>query len=387
VQDLRVVDSIAKIPAEQWDALLSGEEGRASPFVRHAFLAALERSGSAAPRRDWRPSHLALFRGSELVAAAPAYVKGDSNGDFSRDWEWAAAAARAGLRLHPKLVLTVPFTPVTGRRLLVRAGEERSGAVAALAEGARELAAELGLGSIEVLYALESEVRELEAHGFAPRLDFQYHWRNEGYRDPEDFLARFPSKKRNSIRRERSAPSRQGITIRTVRGDELARDPDAWADICFDLHDASTSRMAWGMRWVNRAFYRAVVRGMPEHIEVVEARREGRVVAMAFNLASAERLYGRYWGAQEEHPFLHFNVALYHSVDECIRRGVSAFEGGAGGEHKLARGFMPAFTHGAHWFADRRLAAGLRRVLAEESRQREAALRRFEEASPIFKRP
>jgi predicted N-acyltransferase len=387
VQDLRVVDSIAKIPAEQWDALLAGEEARASPFVRHAFLAALERSGSAAPRRDWQPSHLALFRGSELVAAAPAYVKGDSDGDFSRDWEWAAAAARAGLRLHPKLVLTVPFTPVTGRRILVRAGEERSPAVEALAGGARELAHRLGLGSIEVLYALESEVRELEAHGFAPRLDFQYHWRNEGYRDPEDFLARFPSKKRNSIRRERSAPSRQGISIRTIRGDELARDPDGWADICFDLHDASTSRMAWGMRWVNRAFYRAVMRGMPEHVEVVEARREGRVVAMAFNLASAERLYGRYWGAREEHPFLHFNVALYHSVDECIRRGVAAFEGGAGGEHKLARGFMPAFTHGAHWFADRRLAAGLRRVLAEESRQREAALRRFEEASPIFKRP
>jgi predicted N-acyltransferase len=387
VLSLRIADSIAKIPATQWDALLASDEERASPFVRHAFLHALERSGSATPRRGWQPSHLLVYRGAELVAAAPAYVKGDSDGDFSRDWEWAAAAARAGLRLHPKLVVTVPFTPVTGRRLLVRADQDRAEAVAALAGGAREVAAQLDLGSVEILYALDDDVRDLEPHGFVPRLDFQYHWRNEAYRSPEDFLARFPSKRRNAIRRERAAPDRQGISIRTVRGEELARDPDGWADTCFELHDASTSRMAWGMRWVNRAFYRAVLRDMPERVEVVEARREGRVVAMAFNLASPTRLYGRYWGAREEHPFLHFNVALYHSIDECIRRGVASFEGGAGGEHKLARGFMPAFTHGSHWFADRRLAAGMRRVLAEESRQREAALRRFEEESPIFKRP
>ncbi|HET7753102.1 MAG TPA: GNAT family N-acetyltransferase [Anaeromyxobacteraceae bacterium] len=381
---LRVVDSITKISAAAWDALV--DDIGSSPFVRHAFLGALERSRCASPRNDWQPSHLALFRGSELVAAAPAYVKGDSDGDFSRDWEWVAAAQRAGLRLHPKLVVTVPFTPVAGARLLVRGDQDRAEAVEALARGARSVAADLRLGSVEVLYARASDVSELEAHGFLPRADFQYHWRNEGYREPEDFLARFPSKKRNALRRERAAPERQGISIRTVRGDELARDPDGWADVCFELHDASTSRMAWGMRWVNRAFYRDVLRGMPERIEVVEARREGRVVAMAFNLATPARLYGRYWGAREEHPFLHFNVALYHSIDECIRRGVAAFEGGAGGEHKLARGFMPAFTYGAHWFADRRLHAGMQRVLAEEWRQRESALRRFEEASPIFKR-
>jgi predicted N-acyltransferase len=238
-----------------------------------------------------------------------------------------------------------------------------------------------------VLYSSERDVRALESHGFLARTDFQYHWQNEGYRTVEDFLARFPSKKRNVIRRERAAPERQGIAIRTVRGEELARDADAWADTCFELHDASTSKMAWGMRWVNRAFYREVLRRMPGSVEVVEARRAGQVIAMAFNLATPQRLYGRYWGAREEHPFLHFNVALYHSIDECIVRGRAAFEGGAGGEHKLARGFMPAFTHGAHWFADRRLAAGMRRVLAEEGRQREVALRRFQEASPIFKRP
>ena len=384
---LRVLDSIDRIAADDWDACLAADEARASPFVRHAFLSALEGSGCASSRRGWQPAHLAMFRGAELVAAAPAYVKGDSEGDFSRDWEWAAAARRAGIQIHPKLVVAVPFTPVTGARLLVRPDQDRAEAVAALAQGAREIAADFGLGSIEVLYATERDVGDLEEHGFLARRDFQYHWRNEGYREPEDFLARFPSKRRNALRRERAAPAHQGIAIRTVRGDELARGPEEWADVCFELHDASTSRMEWGMRWVNRAFYRRVLRGMPERIEVVEARRDGRVIAMAFNFATPERLYGRYWGAREEHPFLHFNVALYHSIDECIRRGVQVFEGGAGGEHKLARGFLPAFTHGAHWFADRRLAAGMGRVLAEERRQREAALRRFEEASPIFKRP
>jgi len=374
--------AVAELGADEWDALLAHEPDAASPFVRHAFLSALEESGSASRRSGWSPRHLAVRRGGTLVAAAPAYVRTGSDGDFSRDFDIAAAASRAGVGYYPKLLLGVPFSPVTGRRVLVAAGEDRDALRAAVVERALGVVREEGLGALEVIFPREDEARALEALGLAVRVDFQYHWRNDGYRAPEDFLARFPSKRRNALRRERAAPERQGIAIRTVRGDELSRDPAGWAQGVFALHRASTDKMVWGMRWVNRRFYERVFAEMPDAVEVVEARREGRLVAMAFNLASRERLYGRYWGAVEEHPFLHFNVALYHSIDECIRRGVRVFEGGAGGEHKLSRGFEPAETFTAFRLADRRLDAAVRRHLAEERGAREEAVRRWREEHP-----
>ncbi len=374
--------AISELRADEWDALLAHEPDAASPFVRHAFLSAVEESGSASRRSGWSPRHVAVRRGGVLVAAAPAYVRTGSDGDFSRDWDIAAAAARAGVGYYPKLLLGVPFSPVTGRRVLVGQGEDRAGLAAAVVERALALVREEGLGALEVIFAGPDEATSLEALGLGVRVDFQYHWRNDGYRAPEEFLARFPSKRRNAIRRERAAPARQGISIRTVRGDELARDPARWAHDVFELHRASTDRMAWGMRWVNRRFYEGVFARMPDAAEVVEARRDGRLVAMAFNLASPERLYGRYWGAIEEHPFLHFNVALYHSIDECIRRGVRVFEGGAGGEHKLSRGFEPAETYTAFRIADRPLDAAVRRHLAEERGAREDAVRKWREEHP-----
>jgi predicted N-acyltransferase len=379
---LSIHGDVAEVGADEWDGLLAHEPEAASPFVRHAFLAALEESGSASRRSGWSPRHLAVRRGGTLVAAAPAYVRTGSDGDFSRDWDIAAAAERAGIGYYPKLLVGVPFSPVTGRRVLVAAGEDREGLSAAVLERALALVREEGLGALEVIFPREDEARVLEALGLAVRVDFQYHWRNEGYRTPDDFLARFPSKRRNTIRRERAAPARQGIAIRTVRGEELARDPGPWARDVFALHRASTDKMAWGMRWVNRRFYERVFGAMPDAVEVVEARRDGRLVGMAFNLASRERLYGRYWGAIEEHPFLHFNVALYHSIDECIRRRVQVFEGGAGGEHKIARGFEPAETFTAFRLADRGLDAAVRRHLAEERGAREEAVRRWREDHP-----
>ncbi len=378
---LSVHGSIAEIPAAEWDALFAHEPDEASPFVRHAFLAAME-DGSASPQTGWSPRHLALRRGRRLVAAAPAYVRNGSDGDFSRDWDLADAAARAGARWYPKLVMGVPLTPVTGRRLLVLPGEDRALLGHALLEGVRRLATEEGLGGIHALFPSAEDGRELSAEGFTLRVDFQYHWRNEAYRTMDDFLARFPSKRRNAIRRERAAPARQGIAIRTVRGEELARDPVGWARACFSLHGASTERMPWGMRFVNRRFYERVLEGMPDAVEVVEARRGERLVAMAFNLASRSRLYGRYWGAAEDHPFLHFNVALYHSIEECIRRGVSIFEGGAGGDHKLARGFEPAETWTAHLILDARLDAAVRRHLELERAERAEGVRRWREDHP-----
>jgi len=364
--DVRVLASIDEVEAGAWDALHAHEPDLASPFVRHAFLSAMERSGSAGPRAGWKARHLTLWRNGRLVAAAPAWLKDGSEGDFSRDWEWAGAAARAGVAYYPKLVVAIPATPATGRRFLVAAGEDRAGAVARLVDAARAVVAEEEAGGLHVLFPAAAEALELEAAGLARRVDFQYHWRNQGYASLDDFLARFPSKKRNAIRREVRAPGEQGIAIRTVRGDELSRDPAGWARDVFALHRASTDNMAWGMRWVNRAFYEQVLEGMADAVEVVEARREGRLVGMAFNLASPKVLYGRYWGNVEEHPFLHFNVALYHSIGECIARGVERFEGGAGGEHKLSRGFEPAETWSCHELSDARLDAAVRRHVKKE---------------------
>jgi hypothetical protein len=359
---------------EAWDALIAHEPEVASPFVRHAFLWALERSGSAGPRAGWSPRHLTAWRGRELVAAAPAWLKDGSEGDFSRDWEWAAAASRAGVRYYPKLALTVPATPATGRRLLVAEGEPRAELVPRLVEAAVELAEQEDAGGLHVLFTPGEEALELEAAGLCRRVDFQYHWRNPGYADLEAFLARFSSKRRNALRRELRAPGEQGIAIRTVRGEELARDPAGWAKACFELHRAATDKMAWGMRWVNRAFYEQLLSRMPDAVEVVEARREGRLVGMAFNLASRTVLYGRYWGHLEEHPFLHFNVALYHSIAECIALGRLRFEGGAGGEHKLARGFEPAETWSCHRLLDPGLDRAVRRHVAAELEARQAGV-------------
>ncbi len=245
-----------------------------------------------------------------------------------------------------------------------------------LARGARALAEDEGLRSVQVLFPTEAEAGELERAGFACRVDFQYHWINAGYRAPDDFLARFSSKRRNAIKRERAAPARQGIAIRTVRGDALATDPEGWSRRMFELHRASVDRMAWGMRWVNRDFYRRVLATMPDAVEIVAA---------AFNLTSRTSLYGRYWGCREDHPFLHFNVCLYHSIDECIRRGLAVFEGGAGGEHKLSRGFEPALTSSAHLCLPARRAAPRRRARSAAGRERRAALARWREEAPVLR--
>jgi uncharacterized protein len=363
--EIQVRSTLSDVPVLEWDRLWAHEPERVTPFLSHAWLDALEQSGAASPETGWSGRHLLVRRHGRLIAAMPGWVKRDSHGDFGRDWQWAAAAERAGIPYYPKLVIGVPFTPATGRRLLVAPGEDRAGVARAAAGALHDLCAAQGIHSIHALHLPEEDALEMEEAGFALRIDFQYHWTNPGYASFEEFLSRFTAKRRNAIRRERAAPAAQGIAIRTVRGEELAEAPESWALEVARLHAHSISRMEWGMRFLDRAFFERVLRTMPGLLEVVEARKDGRLVAMAFNAASTERLYGRYWGAVEEHPFLHFNVALYHSIEECIRLGRRVFEGGAGGDHKLARGFEPAEVWSAHRFLDRRLDEPIRAHLAQ----------------------
>jgi len=356
----RVHRSISEIPQEAWDSLL--DDG-ATPFLEWSWLDALEQSGSVAPRTGWHPRHATLWQGSKLVAAAPAYLKDHSHGEFVFDWSWATAAERVGLRYYPKLAVCVPMTPATGRRMLVARGEDRASRERQLISAIQQYARSQDLSSVHVLFPTEQEIPNLEAAGLCIRLGVQYHWMNEGYASFEDFLARFNAKRRHQLRRERRALLEQKIQVRTVRGDELAgADPRE----IFRLYCSTVDKYPWGQRQLVPAFFERALKQFRHRVELVEARREGRLVAGAFNLASADVLYGRYWGCLEDHPFLHFNVCLYHSIDECIGRGRRRFEPGAGGEHKLVRGFEPRLTYSAHWILEPSLDRAVRAFLVHE---------------------
>jgi predicted N-acyltransferase len=381
---LRIHDAIDEIAQPAWDGLV---DARATPFLRWHWLEALETSGCVTSETGWQPCHLSLWRKHDLIAAAPAYFKDGSDGDFSRDWGWAEAAMRARIRYYPKLTLTIPFTPCTGRRILVAPGEDRAECERLIMAGARGLAEKAGASSVHVLFPLPDESEALERLGLARRVSYQYHWRNPGYADFEQFLARFDSKRRNQAKRERAAALQQGLNIRTLRTAELKAAPQKWADAAFDLHRHTVDKLMWGRRWINRAFYRRVVERMPENLELVvaEHKSDGKLVAGAFNVASDTHLYGRYWGCFEEHRFLHFNVCMYHSIGECIRRGVQVFEGGAGGEHKIPRGFEPAETFSSHVFLDARLEVPIRQYIEREAEERARALEHWRTHTPILK--
>ncbi|HVS65249.1 MAG TPA: GNAT family N-acetyltransferase [Thermoanaerobaculia bacterium] len=378
--ELRTHASLSEVPEEAWQGL----ERFGNPFLDWRFLQALEDTRCVCPERGWAPCHLTLSEGSELVAAAPAYVKDDGMGDFSRDWGFQELIGHLGGSLYPKLVLGIPFSPVTGPRFLVRKGFDRTAAIGGLLELAKEAARRNDFASVQVLYHLAEERPALRAAELAERIMIQYHWSNRGYPTFEAWLSALPSKKRTQIRRERREPERQGIAIRTVRAAELSREELAkTAALAHRLYRSTTEKYMWGGAYLNRAMIGALFERLSDHVELVLAEREGakasHVVAGALNFASATHLYGRYWGCFEEHRFLHFNVCLYHSIEDCIARGLSVFEGGAGGEHKLARGFDPEPVWCAHWFADARVQHGVARALRVDGEVRLQQIREYRE--------
>jgi predicted N-acyltransferase len=359
--ELRLHRSIAEIPREEWDALAGTD---APPFLSYTFLEALERAGCVAPKRGWLPMHLALRENEKLVAAAPAYLKGNSEGEFVFDFGWADYAERINVKYYPKLVVAVPFTPATASRVLVRDETDRERMVFALAEGLQQIVSTQKLSSAHVLFLPESEAKSFEQAGFAPRWGIQYHWRNDGFATFEDFLSTLPSKKRTQIRRERKEMDRLGVRIVTLRGREITEEA---IDAMYKFYEITVDKFRWGRRYLNRAFFFDVCDRMTEGVEIVLATDSGgRAIGGAFNLAGGGALYGRYWGATEDVPFLHFNVCYYHSIEQCILRNVARFEPGAGGEHKRVRGFAPTLTYSMHHLADARLSAAVRDYLGRE---------------------
>jgi predicted N-acyltransferase len=363
--ELRVLARVRDVPQEKWDALL-GEDS--SPFVEWTWLDTLEETGCVGDETGWMPAHLSLWRGGELSAVAPSYVKGNSEGEFVFDWNWAEFAERLGIRYYPKVLVAVPFTPATGDRVLVAQGVDRSDVTRVIAEGARQWCERLGASSVHVLFPREDEARDWQAAGYLRRDGFQYHWFRKGAASWSDYLERFTSKQRNQIKRELRGVQEQGIVVETVAPEAYSRD---LAHVMQDLYERTIDRHGvWGRLYLNRRFFERIVERFRERLAWVVARRGsgGEIIGGAFNVMSKTRLYGRYWGAgaNVDIAFLHFAVCYYEGIRFCIERGLDVFEPGAGGEHKRARGFVPTLTRSAHWLADPRMRAALAPWLAHE---------------------
>ncbi len=364
--ELRVLERISQVSAAQWNALLPAQ---CPPVMRWEWLEALEASGSAVAARGWQAQHLTLWRDGTLVGAAPAWRKYHSMGEYVYDFGWANAAQSMGIDYYPKFLVGVPLSPLTAPRFLALPSESLAAVRTELMNAALTVAKQTDCSSVHVIFPEGGEAEALVSQGLHHRSSMQYHWRNPGYRTYDDYLARFDSKRRNQLKRERGAAATQGIALRTVRSHELT---PAHAEYAWRFYEHTASRHSWGPVQLTRDFFHRAFHAMPDAIELVVAEREGRVIAGAFNLHTETRLYGRYWGCFEEHPFLHFNVCLYHSVDDCIRQGRQAFEPGAGGEHKISRGFEPTLIHSVHRIFNRRLDGAVqdfcRREAAEVER-------------------
>lgn len=386
-----VAQSLKAIPAADWDACANPPpvEGRDpaaethNPFLSHAFLSALEDSGSVGGRTGWSPAYL-LVEGHEdepLRAAAPSYLKSHSMGEYVFDGGWADAYERAGGQYYPKLQVSVPFTPVTGPRLLVRPGERAGEARETLIGGLRALRDKIGASSTHLTFLPEADAQDLEGRGYLLRTDQQFHWIDDGFGDFEGFLGALASRKRKSIRRERRDALSAGLTVEWVTGSDLT---EAHWDAFYAFYMDTGSRK-WGRPYLKRSFFSLIGERMPERVLLVIARREGRPVAGAINFIGDAALYGRNWGCLEQHPFLHFEICYYQAIDFALSHGLRRVEAGAQGEHKLARGYRPVTTHSAHDIAD----PGLRRAIADYLRRErayvESAHEAYDEAMPFRK--
>ena len=354
--------SISDIDPAAWDALDAG----GSPFLRHAFLATLEESGSVGADTGWLPAHVTLHDSRGLAAASPAYLKLHSFGEFVFDFSWAQAYARHGLAYYPKLVLGVPFTPVSGARLLIRPDLDAAATRARLLAAIRKFAESRNLSSIHALFVSDADRAAFDPAGWLSRRDVQFHWMNQGYRDFDHYLESFTADKRKKAKRERRRVIEDGIRFDTLKGEPLLEHIDQ----VFDLHRDTFLRHG-NEPYLNRRCFRALPQALGDSFLVKRARLGDQMVAAAVFFEGGDALYGRYWGSYEQHHSLHFETCYHQGIDYCIAKGLSRFESGAQGEHKVARGFAPVTTWSAHWIVDPRFRAAIADYLEREGEDRE----------------
>ncbi len=352
---LEISGSLAVVPAEEWNRLAGG-----NPFLSHEFLSALHETGCASGATGWTPQYLLLKSGAALRAAMPLYLKTHSYGEYVFDWAWAEAYDRHGIAYYPKLLSAVPFTPVTGARLLATTDDDRD----RLIRAALELARACRVSSLHCLFPERSEAERMVAHGMMPRTTIQFHWANRGYASFEDFLAGFTHDKRKKVRQERRKVRDAGIRFRWLEGDDIKERDWAFFHRCY----RQTYREHGSSPYLNLEFFCRIGRALPGNMVMIVADRDGAPVAVSLNIRDARRLCGRYWGALEHRSGLHFENCYYQGIEYCIARGIAAFEGGSRGEHKLARGLMPVETCSAHWLSHPQFAAAIEQFLDREGR-------------------
>jgi predicted N-acyltransferase len=384
--NIRIEHSFTTISAARWSRLAGASRGQAStpynPFVSHAYLSALEESGSATAETGWLGQHLLMEDADgSLRGALVCYVKSHSQGEYVFDHGWADAFERAGGRYYPKLQCSIPFTPVTGPRLLAAEETDPRPVRGALAAGLKELTRRHGLSSAHVTFVPPDEMATFQRAGFLHRTDQQFHFTNEGYGSYDDFLATLASRKRKTLKRERRAAVEHGISIDWLTGSDLTE--SIW-DQFFAFYMDTGSRK-WGRPYLTRAFYSLIGERMAEDILLVMAKRDGRYIAGAINFIGGDALYGRHWGCVEDHPFLHFEVCYHQAIDFAIAKGLKRVEAGAQGEHKLARGYMPVMTHSAHFITHAGLARAVADYLERERRDVEETGEFLAEHGPFRK--
>jgi hypothetical protein len=373
---VQVVGSIHDIPEADWDACA----GASNPFLSHAFFAALEDSGSACVETGWLPRHLVVAgEDGRAAGCAPLYLKSHSYGEYVFDWGWAEAFQRAGGRYYPKLQAAVPFTPVTGPRLLVRP-DAPAGTAEALAAAMVQLAQQLRVSSLHVTFHEAAETGVFSRLGFLPRIGQQYHWRNDGYGSFEDFLARLSSRKRKAVRKERAEAARHGVRIRTLTGSEI--EPRHWD--AFHRFYLDTVERKWAHAYLSRDFFTLLGERLAEKVLLIVAEAEGgEPVAGALNLIGPNALYGRYWGSAADYRFLHFEACYYRAIDFAIANGLARVEAGAQGAHKIQRGYLPVATYSSHWIAEPGFRKAVARFLEAERPAVEAEIEQLAAASPF----
>ncbi len=344
----RILTRLNDISPEDWNNCCYNATTRHNPFVSHEFLSALEDSGCATAESGWQPQHIIVSERGRMVGAMPLYLKSHSMGEYVFDQPWANAFQNAGGRYYPKLQSSVPFTPVTGQRLMTRPDTDPAPVREKLVNTALSLVAQRGLSSLHVTFAEQQEQEFLEGRGFLSRLDQQFHWLNDGYGSFDDFLAALSSRKRKNIRKERKGAVINDIEIELLTGADITE--QHW-DRYFTFY-LDTGQRKWGQPYLNRLFFSLLHERLPERTLLIMAKRHGRYIAGALNLISDDTLYGRYWGATEHHKYLHFEVCYYQAIDYAIRHGLKKVEAGAQGEHKLARGYLPTTTRSSHWISN-----------------------------------
>lgn len=379
---IKSVGDIGEIGAEAWDACANPEGCAFDPFLSFAFLNALEESESAAPSTGWAPYHLSLQQEDEVddvLGVVPMYLKSHSSGEYVFDYSWAEAFQRAGGQYYPKLQISVPFTPATGRRLLTRRDEDRNQVEKYLASGVMRVAEQMEVSSVHITFAEKAQWEHLGELGFLLRTHKQFHWQNQDYESFDDFLQGLSSKKRKNIRRERRDALANNISIELLTGSDIYEYHwDAFYHFYVD-----TGNRKWGTPYLTREFFSRIGEAMSENILLVMCTRGGEYVAGAINFIGSECLFGRNWGCIEDHPFLHFEVCYYQAIEFAIARGLKRVEAGAQGPHKLARGYMPSHTYSTHWIVNPSFRDAVDNFLDDERQWVQKEIDYIEQHSPF----